>query len=160
MTPIIRTRVLDLIKDLFVTMDAALPVGDPYEVEWSIVTRDPIRQLTKGKVRALGVYAGESIRTEKFPFLHVMLPVVIEVHAAKQSGVDMSRTIEDLLGVVERRLKEGMNDGQPLRAYVHDLKITGEQVTVDGAYDNQAEGALFLTLTFSQREDDPRLGRT
>ena len=155
MTDTVRTQVLDAIADKFRTMQAAEPAEDPYGVEWSIVSRDPIKQLTKGKARALGVYGTDTQRKGNFPFVTVTLGLVIEVHVAKVENKDMSRTVEEHIGVVERRLKE---DGT-LGGLVHDIIVTGDQVTVDGPYDNQAEGALFCMVRYSQQENDPRQGR-
>lgn len=155
MTETIRTRVLDALKTLFEGMDPAQPVGDPYGVQWSYVTRDPIGPLKKGKLNALGVYGLQTERKPRHPLVIVKLSCVIEVHVAKQEGLDMSKAVERLIGVVERRLKEDITLG----GLCHDLSISGDQVTVDGPYDNQAEGAVFFDVMYSQQEDDPREGR-
>lgn len=151
----LRTQVLDAIAERLRTMPADEDVNDPYGVSWSFVTRDPIGELSKGKLCAAGVYGLGTERRPKHPFLITVLNVVVEVHAAKQQGTDMSTTVERLLGAAERRLKQDITLG----GLVHDLNITGDQVSVDGSYPNQAEGALFIDVLYTQRDDDPRKGR-
>lgn len=154
----VRTQVLKALVQVFKTMDKNLPADDPYGWEFSVVSRDTLGALVKGKRAALGVYGGTATRKSRYPFYDVSLEVVLEAHVAKQAGVDMTTTVETLLGVMERRLKEN-NEHDKLGGLILDIEINGDQVNVDGQHDNEADGALFVTVRYSQREDDPRKGR-
>lgn len=155
MTDTRRTQALEAIKASFVAMAADAPVGDPYGVAWSVVSRDPLAKIPAGKKNALGVYGGTSTRTSQTYGKTVTMPVIIEIYTKVQSGRGKAEYLEYLLGVVERRLLED----QTMGGTIVDLNVTGEQVNIDSPYEDQVDAALFLEVKYMQSERDPRMNR-
>lgn len=152
-----RTKVLDALTGLFPersTEDGAL-FEEQYSLAFSLVTREPLGGLPKGKLSSLGMYGGTTERVTRFPHYEVTLPVVCEVHIAKEPEVKIAKTVERYLGVVEQVIR---ND-RTLGGLVTDIEVTGENVDIDSPYPNQADGALYFTLRFFQQMDDPKQGR-
>jgi hypothetical protein len=139
-----RTKVLDALTALFPQRDTvgADDFDAQFGVGFSLVTREPLGKLPTGKTSSLGVY-------------DITLPVVIEIHVAKEDGVDIAKTVERYLGVIERVVK--MNEG--LGGLTSTIEVTGDNVDVDSPYDKQADGALYMDVKFSQQVLDPTQGR-
>jgi hypothetical protein len=152
-----RTKVLDALTALFPQRDTvgADDFDAQFGVGFSLVTREPLGKLPTGKTSSLGVYAGQTDRAMRFPIYDITLPVVIEIHVAKEDGVDIAKTVERYLGVIERVVK--MNEG--LGGLTSTIEVTGDNVDVDSPYDKQADGALYMDVKFSQQVLDPTQGR-
>lgn len=153
-----RTKCLDALLSLFPQRDAA--ESEPFNQLWgvpgfSIVTRDPLGTLPTGKISSLGVYGSTTERHDRFPFYDVVLPVVIEIHLAKEDGVEIARSVERYLGVIERVVKTN----ETLGGLASTIEITGDNVNIDSPYGKQADGALYMDLKFSQQVLDPTQGR-
>jgi hypothetical protein len=153
-----RTKVQDALLALFPQRDK--PESEPFNQEYgipgfSLVTREPLGQLPTGKISSLGVYGGTTERHPRFPFVDVALPVVIEIHLAKEDGVDMAKTVERYLGVIERAVKAN----ETLGGLASTIEVTGDNVNIDSPYPKQADGALYMDVKFSQGTLDPRQGR-
>lgn len=130
--------------------------SDPYGYAWSVVTKDQLNDVPKGKNTALGVYAATSIKMDAyFPEKNVDLPIVIEVYANKVGPQPLDTLLTDLLVVVERRLNEDVTLG----GLSYDIQVTGESVSVGSQYDNQGSAALYFTVKYNQNRYDPRFGR-
>ena len=154
-----RTRILDAIQSQFPQRDHpdAPDFEEQYGVSFSVVTRDPVGQVPIGKISVLGIYGGGMDRLEgSFPFVEARLPVTLEIHAAKEEGVELARTMERYLGVIERVLKAD----QSLGGLAFQIDVTGDMVDVDSPYGAQADGALYCSVRWSQQEADPRKGRS
>ena len=156
----VRSQTLDFIVESFTSMtpETLDPQGEAYGVDWGLVTKKPLGGLPKGKLRVMGVYAGESKRSDRImPFDEVELPVILEVYAHKTDEFDgdLETQLTELLAVVERRL----NEDTSLGGVAHDISVSGEMVDIEGEYDNHGSAALYLTVKYSQRRDDPRYGR-
>lgn len=152
-----RTKVLDALLALF--PQRGTPEGDQFEATygagWSISTREALGGLPKGKVSSIGVYASQGERTPRFPHVEITLPVVIEVHISKEDGVQIARSVERYMGIVERVLRANST----LSGLAATIEVTGDNVDIDSPYDNQADGALYFNVKFFQQLDDPRIGR-
>lgn len=152
-----RTKVLDALLALFPQRDTteADAFFAAYGVHFSLTTREPLGQLPKGKESALGVYGGNSERAMRHPFYDVSIPLVVEIHVGKETGVDIAKTVERYLGVIEKVLK--LNE--TLGGLASTIEVTGDNVDVDSPYDKQADGALYADVKFSQQVLDPTQGR-
>lgn len=153
-----RTKVLDALLALFPARGT--PDFDAFEAEYglgfSLVTREPLGELPKGKISSLGIYGGNGERSPRFPHVEISIPVVVEVHISKEQGIGLAHTVERYLGVVERVIRAG----RTLGGLVADIDVTGDSVDIDSPYaSTQADGALYFTLKFFQQLDDPRQGR-
>lgn len=152
-----RTKVLDALLACFPERgkpgaDAFL---DEYGVVFSLVSREALGKLPTGKVSAIGIYASTTERKPQYPFVDVVLPVVLELHVAKEEGIPLAVTMERYLGVVERVVKANSKLG----GLTADISVTGDNVDIDSPHDKQADGALYTDVLFSQRVDDPTQGR-
>lgn len=152
-----RTKVLDALLALFPTRET--PEGETLEQEYglalSVVTREPLGQLPKGKLSSLGMYGGTAERTPRFPHAEVTLPVVCEVHISKEVDVALAHTVERYLGFVEAVLKKAGTLG----GLIAMLEVTGDNVDIDSPHAGQADGALYFTVKFFQQLEDPKRGR-
>jgi hypothetical protein len=153
-----RSKVLDALTNLFPQRDtdASNAFMAAYGVPgFSIVTREPLGSLPTGKINSLGVYGGTTEKAMRFPFYDVNLPTVIEIHCTKEDNVAIAKTVERYLGIIEKVVK--LNEG--LGGLTSTIEITGDNVNIDSPYGQQADGALYMDVKFSQQVEDPTLGR-
>jgi hypothetical protein len=152
-----RTKVLDALTALFPERaeDASAEFETRYGVGFSLVTREPLGALPKGKLSTLGMYGGTTERAIRFPHVEITMPVVCEVHLSKEPEAPIAKTVERYLGVVEQVLRAS----RTLGGLVTDIEVTGDNVDIDSPHPNQADGALYFTLRYFQQMDDPKRGR-
>lgn len=152
-----RTRVLDALEALFPQRDAAdaADLEVDYGISFSVVSRDPLGQLPKGKLSAIGIYGSDTARSRNSSWTSVTMPCVAELHLAREEGVPLAKSMERYLGAVEKRLR----DNKTLGGLIADLEVTSDSVDVDSPYGPQVDGALYFTVKFFQNTEDPRKGR-
>lgn len=156
MTDTVRETILKALEAHMGTMQADLPVDDPYTVQWSIITRENIGQLAKTKRYALGLYDTEETKNPRtYPVTDCILRVAIEFHAFLQqnsAGEKGSETLNRMLGEIERKIRED----RTLSGTCIETEFRGNEFTIDGPFDNQVSGVTYLNVLYRHHTDDPR----
>ena len=154
MTDTIRERIMTAVAASFSSIVKDEPVGaNAYTFAWSLVTREPIGALVRGKKYAIGIYdieEREDVTTH--PLTNLSLRIAFEFHILV-SGTESAASLLNLaLGEVKRRIREDQTwGGLALSTY-----SVGNEFDIDGPFDKQVSGTLFAELRYRHNIDDPR----
>jgi hypothetical protein len=149
----IREQILEWLKAHLESMQDGSPVADPYSVQFSVVSREPIDKLATGKQYAISIFEGAEDKSDRiYPFMECTLALEFEFHA--YVGVDQVRStiLNKVLGELQRRLREDKTCG----GLAIDLVEDSNTFDIEGPYDRQAVGVLVMALKYRHNIDDPR----
>ena len=153
MTDTIRENIMNGLVDIMSAMKDGEPVADPYTTTWSVVGREPIEQLTKGKKHALGIYEGTETKTPRAStVMDCSLRAILEFHVYVESAQKASSELNRVLGEVQRKIMEDTSIG----SLAIDIVENGNEFDIDGMWDKQVSGALFVTIKYRHHIEDPR----
>jgi hypothetical protein len=153
----VRENCVRALKNHLETVVAGEPVADPYEFEWSYVTRQEIGQLARGKRNALGIYDGEERKTQRtYPVTDCQLRVAVEFHLYADTDKVSTEELNKYLGEISRRIREN----RTLDGHAYDVNEVGSDLDIDSPYDRQVSGVVFLDIFYRHHEDDPRTSIT
>jgi len=153
MTTSVREDIMEYLETLMKGMQAGQPVLDPYQTTWSMVTREDIGKLVAGKANALGIYDTEETKTVRSNYVtECLLRVVFEFHLRIAPADRPSKQLGILLTDLERKVLED----QTLGGKAIDVVLLSNDKDIDGPYDRQVQGALFVNIRYRHKTTDPR----
>ena len=162
----IREQILTYLANHLRTMDAELPVGDPYGMAFSVVTRGPLNKDQKLKKKyAISIYEGsEQIVDSARRISNVQecaLPITFEFYCllSKNDNPDLDKSYDSpsvelnkILGVLQRRLRED----HTLGCLAIDFYETDNYLDIDGPNDKSLSGSMTIVVRYRRHLDDPR----
>ena len=141
------------LENQFTTMVQGAPADDPYTIQFSIVQRDDLKSLAKGKKYALAIFDTEESKSDAVSVQRCTIRVIFEFIAYIEQGETPNEVLNKVLMNVERRFMEDQTCG----GLAINCTVTGSEFDPDYAYDKQAKGALFANVTYIHRTGDPRV---
>lgn len=158
MTDTVREKCLKALKARFTSINAEdeaakASAADRYTIVWDKVTRSKLSDVDRRKPAVLGIYDTEEQEDKKLNFIYCSLRVIVEFYIYAGVNEDQSEKLNLVLGEVQRRIREDITLG----GLALDVVSTGSELDIDGQYDRQVQGALYLNIKYRYRENDPRL---
>lgn len=151
-TPTIREKICGHLVTLFETMTADQPAADPYGWKPSLVTRERWDSLADKKKFAIGVYDTREVKQPGVGRQECRLTVAIEFRVWIEGTQKPSEVMNEVLGVVQRRLGEDISlGGLAINSFE-----TANEIDIDGTNDKQCQGVVFMTVLYRHSEKDPR----
>lgn len=152
-TTTVRESIVQHLIELFEGVVVGEPVSDPYTWAWSKVTTDPILDLKLGKRAVLGVYdTGEQATPRTWPLTEAVMRVAFEFHVKLERGESRKTILQGMLGEVQRRLFED----HTLGGLASEVLEQGSEFDIDGQFDRQPSGTLWVTIRYRRNTMDPR----
>ena len=148
----IREQALSNMTGLFAGMDAAMPLADPYGVQFDYVRRNPLDEDSWKKRLTLGVHDTNEIVEQKISIAMRQLQVVLEFRCTLQTGEVASTVGNAVIGAIQRRVWED----KTLGGTVIDVVETQNETYIDDFDHRQLSGAVFLKIIYRTRDSDPR----
>ncbi len=154
MADTVREIALQAMMDALEAMKEGKPVADPYTVEFSEIERADVGKLAKGRRFAVAILDGEETKNEDtFPTVRCTMRVLIEFYVYVDTGEEPSKMLNVVLGEIERKIRED----KTLGGKVVDVEIVGNELEIDGPFDDQCVGTIFTLVKYRHHTNDPRI---
>jgi hypothetical protein len=149
----VRLQILQAMEASFTALTADQPTDDPYGVAFSTVALGPLMDWDQRKRYSLGIVAGPEKVTYLYPYVECLWTVNVEFRVTvNRDDPDPGVLIEQLMGVVERRLTEDRSWG----GLAIDTKIMNTEVDLVTYADRTAVGVCVISIQYRRDMNDPR----
>ena len=163
----IRERIMREVERRLRTMKAGSPSGDPYQVEFALVTRGgSLEAMHDSENSGCSVIDSDERKVARIQQMACQLVVVVEFVAwVSVDDESPSEVGNRYLGAVQRRMREDIHFTEPDdgarseldRQLAHNVVEVRNQLFVDGAYDRKVTGAAFYEVSYKHGISDPRI---